>query len=130
MQTQILELVKECEKSTIKTWAEGETELSNGPWLVYISPTNLCNNRCRVCAREKAMRREQSIMKMDTFRKIVDELPQSVRKVYLMKQGEPFINRNQEEFVLYLREKRPDIHISFHTNGILATESRVRKIMP
>lgn len=130
MQTQILRLVKECENSAIKAWAEGRTELSKGPWLVYINPTNLCNNRCRVCAREKAMRKDRSVMKMDIFRKIVDELPQSVRKAYLMKQGEPFINRNLEEFVLYLREKRPNIHISFHTNGVLAIESRVRVIMP
>ena len=116
MQSRILELVKECEKSAVKAWAEGNTKLSKGPWLVYISTTNLCNNRCRVCAREKAMRKERSIMKIDTFRKIVDELPQSVRKIYLMKQGEPFINRNHEEFISYLREKRPDANISFHTN--------------
>jgi len=69
-------------------------------------------------------------MDRDLFTRIVEQLPDSVKKVYLMKQGEPLLNRNIHFFVDYLREKRPDVHISFHTNGIIATRKRLKNILP
>jgi hypothetical protein len=57
-------------------------------------------------------------------------LPQGVRKVYLMKQGEPFINNKLEDMMRYLRMKRPDIYIALHTNGVIAERKRVKDILP
>jgi radical SAM protein with 4Fe4S-binding SPASM domain len=69
-------------------------------------------------------------MSMELFTHIVDELPKEVKKVYLMKQGEPFVNKNFASFVEHLRRERPEINISFHTNGILATKERLEKVLP
>jgi len=119
-----------CRSSAITQWAEGQEQLSAEPWLAYISTTNLCNNRCRVCAITSAMRKDRGVMSMATFERIVSQLPQSIKKVYLFKQGEPFINQNLEAFVAYLRAARPEVYISIHTNGILAERSRIEKILP
>lgn len=117
------------ENSTINKWACGVVDNIPYPALVYIAPTNLCNSRCVVCPRDKTMRKEQGIMDFSLFKKIVKQLPKEVKKVYLMKQGEPFVHPQLEDFIIYLRDMRPDINISFHTNGIVAQKERVRKIL-
>lgn len=122
--------LKLCERSAINAWAEGRTSVDVPPWLVYIGVTNICNNRCEVCARDTAMRKDQGVMGRDTFTRIVDELPEEIKKVYLMKQGEPFVNQDLEYFVEYLHKKIPRTNIALHTNGILATEERLEKILP
>ena len=38
-------LVKTCNDSVISHWAHGNTFVNASPWLVYISVTNICNNR-------------------------------------------------------------------------------------
>jgi MoaA/NifB/PqqE/SkfB family radical SAM enzyme len=121
---------QECYQSAVTAWAKGVTRMDNPPWLAYIAVTNICNNRCGVCAIHKSMRYDRGVMSLDTFSRIIDELPFGVKKVYLFKQGEPFINENLELFVELLRERRPDIHIAIHTNGILAKRERVKKILP
>lgn len=126
----IHETIQQCERSVISEWAKGDSSIKSVPWLVYIGVTNRCNSRCRVCAHSKAMRKEKGNMSIDTFRRIVDQLPHSVKKVYLMKQGEPLLNPNLEECIKYLRHVRPDVYIAFHTNGIVARKDRMEKIFP
>jgi MoaA/NifB/PqqE/SkfB family radical SAM enzyme len=127
---ELQEYIKTCERSVISTWAEGSFQVKAPPWLVYISTTNYCNSHCQVCAHNQAMRKEKGHMSFETFRCIVDQLPEGVRKIYLMKQGEPFLNKNLELFIEYLRHKKPEVYIAFHTNGILAKKDRVKKILP
>ncbi|MBU1097720.1 MAG: radical SAM protein [Bacteroidetes bacterium] len=110
-------------------WAEGATVLSTEPWLVYISLTNHCNNKCRVCAQPLVMREDKGLMSFDLFKKVVSQLPSSVKKIYLFKQGEPFINKNLEKCVEYLRKEKPDVYISIHTNGQIAGIERIKKII-
>ncbi len=124
------ELLGKVDKSAITQWAKNDTYLHNGPWLCYIGITNICNSRCAICAHSKVMRPEKGCMNIETFKKIVDELPRGVQKIYLMKQGEPLINKNIELFVDYLRDSKPSMHISFHTNGIIARKKRIAKIIP
>jgi hypothetical protein len=69
-------------------------------------------------------------MSFELFKRIVEQLPAGVKKVYLMKQGEPFIHTDLERFIAYLREKRPGMNISLHTNGILAAKERVAAVLP
>ena len=123
-------LAQACEKSLLTQWASEDLQPDKGPWLCYISLTNLCNSRCAVCGHHKAMRLDRGLMTMEVFRRIVDELPGTVSKAYLMKQGEPFLNPRLEDMVAYLRETRPEIRIAIHTNGILARPGRLEKILP
>ncbi|NVL89474.1 MAG: radical SAM protein [Desulfobacterales bacterium] len=119
-----------CNRSVITQWANNHTKLEKCPWLCYISVTNICNSRCTVCAHGKAMRRDKGALTFSILKRIIGELPNDVRKIYLMKQGEPFLSRNLERFVSYIRKQKPHVHIALHTNGILAKKERVEKILP
>lgn len=117
------------ETSPVTSWANGESRVQHYPWLVYISITNFCNHKCTFCSHPVAMRDDKGNMTMETFTRIVDQLPPTVKKIYLQKQGEPFINKRIEQMVEYLRKKLPKVHIAFHTNGVLAKGERVKKVM-
>ncbi|PID28828.1 MAG: hypothetical protein CSB55_03495 [Candidatus Cloacimonadota bacterium] len=123
-------IIEDCKQSPVYRWSAGDTELNYSPWLCYISVTNMCNSRCRVCPREYTMRKEQGVMSFAVFKKIVDNLPSSVKKVYLFKQGEPFINKDLAKFARYLRSQLPDVFIAVHTNGALANKKRVEEVLP
>lgn len=125
----IQDLMQIVADSPITEWANNKTVLKSKPWLCYLSVTNICNSRCKVCAREKAMRKDKGSMSIDTFERILALLPESIKKVYLMKQGEPLLNKNLEYFIDRLHDQRPDIHLSFHTNGILMCTERMKKIL-
>ncbi len=122
------QILDRCEKSPLISWARGDAHVKSEPWLVYISLTNACNHKCIFCAQPTAMRDDKGIMSMEIFTRIVDQLPQSVLKVYLMKQGESFINKKLEDMAEYLKSKRPDVNISLHTNCVLATKERVKRL--
>jgi len=42
-------LQEKVKNSWTNTWVKG-SEIAPNPWLVYISPTNVCNQSCAVCA--------------------------------------------------------------------------------
>ncbi len=113
----------------ITQWANSETHIKN-PWLVYISVTNICNSKCNFCAHSNSMRPEKGIMRIDLLKRIVDQLPDSVKKIYLQKQGEPFLNKYLPSIVQYIKEKRPDIHIGLHTNCTVITRERLLEVLP
>jgi MoaA/NifB/PqqE/SkfB family radical SAM enzyme len=69
-------------------------------------------------------------MSSEVFEAILHTIPSSVRKIYLMKQGEPFLNPRLEEYVRALKEAHPDIALALHTNGQIATPNRVAPVMP
>lgn len=122
--------IDRCRQSLINQWAEGNEQVTQYPWLCYISITNHCNNRCQVCAYSQTMRKDKGILTPETFNQILQQLPQEIKKVYLIKQGEPFLNKHLETFVTQLKNQRPDIHVSLHTNGITAQKERVEKTLP
>lgn len=99
-------------------WAQGRERAGGGPWLVYLSPTNLCNSHCRACGHGFVMRRQRGLMDWGLFERLAHGLPSSVRKVYLMKQGEPLLHPRIGQMAAALRRLRPDLHIALHTNAI------------
>jgi len=119
----------EINSSRITEWAQGKTLVTSPPWFCYISVTNLCNNRCVVCAREKAMRKCQGLMDFELFKKIIVQLPEEIKTIYMMKQGEPFMHPKLVDMIAFVREKRPDELIALHTNGILATKEKIIPIL-
>lgn len=124
MDTKIEELVSRAKKSALFAWSnqtDGEVEFPNA---VYICPTNVCNNRCITCAIDK-MRKgkdaegnpQRGIMKWELFEKIVNELPEAPRRVYLYKTGEALLHPRFIDMMAYLKEKRPDYEVALNTNA-------------
>lgn len=92
------------------------------PRNLYIAPTNICNHNCTICAHHDHMRKERGFMKLDLFKKIVGEIPDSVHTVYLHKQGEPLLHPQFPLMLKLLKEARPDIKIKVNTNGTMYTD--------
>lgn len=74
------------------------------PQRINIEPTNFCNQKCLFCPRGE-MERDQGNMKLDLFRKIVDDCEGHKVKIWLQFMGEPFLNPALIEMVEYAHKK-------------------------
>lgn len=124
------ELAALTKKTRIVSWIAGDAQLAQGPWLLYLSPTNLCNLRCAVCARHKTMRKERSFMTLETLDAVLPKLPDSIGKVYLQKQGEPLMNPKIVEIAKRVRARWPKAQLAMHTNGIFMTPKLAEALVP
>ena len=129
-ETSYRELAREVAATRLVAWIEGDPQPKQEPWLLYLSPTNLCNLRCLVCARHDTMRRERGFLSLDTLDVILAKLPDGIRKVYLQKQGEPLMNPHIAEIVRRVRAKWPKAQLAMHSNGIFMTPALAEALVP
>ena len=85
------------------------------PTHLMIEPTNHCNLRCRLCPVTKGFEREQGMMSLDLFRKILDEIGPYVFTLQLWDWGEPFLNPEIYNMISYARGK--GVKVISSTNG-------------
>lgn len=123
------ELIEECKNSMLNAWVEGRDSSGEGPWLLYLNPTNVCNNKCRMCPHDYIMRKDRGMMSMEVFEAILATIPATVRKVYFLKQGEPFLNKHTIDMMALMKKTRPEIHISVHTNGTVPLKGRMEELL-
>jgi len=72
---------------------------------VRIEPTNLCNAKCIMCPREK-LTRKQSVMGVELFRQIVDEVVHyGANKISIENFGETFLDPSIFEKAAYAKGK-------------------------
>jgi MoaA/NifB/PqqE/SkfB family radical SAM enzyme len=65
------------------------------PAILQIEPTNLCNLKCPLCpAGLGTMNRPRGFMTMEVFRRILDELGDTMMLAVLYGWGEPFLNKD------------------------------------
>jgi len=94
------------------------------PSQVYIEVTNICNSLCASCPLtfDHFLPYEpKHHMSWDTFRRVVDQLPQIERAV-LHGIGEPLLNKDLPRFVAHLKER--GAQVLFNTNAILLDRKR------
>ncbi len=98
------------------------------PELVQIEATNLCNARCVHCPRDRVTR-EQGIMGMALFRRIVDDAASlGIPRVKLHFYGEPLIDRRIADKVRYAKSRGvPEVW--FTSNGSLLDEAAARALV-
>ncbi len=100
--------------------ATGRDRAPRLPDIVQIESTNLCNAKCVFCPRDE-MHRQQGIMDMDLFRKVVDECAAlGITHVRLHNYGEPFLDRRLVEKVRYAKT-RGIAEVGMISNGSLIT---------
>lgn len=76
------------------------------PFMMMIEPTNICNLRCPLCITgSKLMTRENGMMDVRLFQKLIDEVSPYVMHLTLWSQGEPFVNRDFCKMVAYASSK-------------------------
>ena len=93
--------------------------------LIYMKLTPLCNLRCVMCGQrgdkgvlkgEFAANEAKSIVPVETYKKMVDELSEQ-KPVYYLWGGEPFLYPDLFELVRYIQSKGS--FCSINTNGTL-----------
>jgi hypothetical protein len=98
------------------------------PEIVQIESTNLCNAKCVFCPRD-LMERQQGIMDMALFRKIVDEAAAlRIPCVRLHNYGESFIDRQIVEKIRYAKTQGIR-EVGLISNGSLVNEATARAIV-
>lgn len=76
------------------------------PPVIMIEPTNICNLKCPLCPTGNGtLKRAKGFMKLDTFKKIIDDIHETAIMVVLWNQGEPYLNKEFSKMVKYASDK-------------------------
>lgn len=81
---------------------------------IYIETTNICNLSCNFCPKTN---REYGFMKKEDFEIIINKIKGYTNYIYLHLMGEPFLNKNLEDFLKIAKDS--DIKVNITTNGTL-----------
>lgn len=81
---------------------------------IYIETTNVCNLSCNFCPKTK---RKAGFMTREEFEVIVNKIKGYTNYIYLHLMGEPFLNKNFEDFIKIA--KRENLYVNITTNGTL-----------
>lgn len=99
------------------------------PSIIIIDVTNSCNLRCPVCPVTIAMNRKRGLLKMDVFRRIIDDFIDEPKKpaIYFNFSGEPTLNPALPEFVHYAH--RHGHHTFLSTNATKLTDEMSERLI-
>ena len=95
------------------------------PWAIAIDPVNLCNFRCKFCPTGTELakiHRPNGIMKLEMFKKIIDDIKKDnvkLKALKLWKDGEPLLHKQLPEMISYAKEKDIAEQVRITTNGTL-----------
>jgi MoaA/NifB/PqqE/SkfB family radical SAM enzyme len=98
------------------------------PEIIQVEATNLCNARCVFCPRD-LMERQQGVMDMGLYRKILDDTAAlRIPSVRLHNYGESLIDRQLVEKIRYAKSAGIR-EVGLISNGSLLTEDLARAIV-
>ena len=102
------------------------------PPCVQIEPTSICNFRCVMCyqADKSFSSRSNGFMghmKLDIFKKIIDQLEGNVEAITLASRGEPTLNPNIEEMINYCSNKF--LAFKINTNASMLNEKLIHTLL-
>jgi MoaA/NifB/PqqE/SkfB family radical SAM enzyme len=108
--------------------ATGRERAPRVPDIVQIESTNMCNAKCVFCPRDE-MHREEGIMDMALYRKIVDECADlGITHVRMHNYGEAFLDRTLVEKIQYAKQAGIK-EVGLISNGSLITDRVARGIV-
>jgi radical SAM protein with 4Fe4S-binding SPASM domain len=92
------------------------TSLRGLPPVIHIEPTNICNLKCPLCPTgSQSLKRTKGFMTLETCKRIIDELGETLMAAYFFSFGEPFMNKNLPEMIKLCSDR--DILTITSTNG-------------
>lgn len=98
------------------------------PLSYSIEPTNHCNLKCPECPSGLgALTRPLGLLRINEFKKLIDEIKDTGFYVQLYFQGEPYINKELPQMIEYAQQN--NIYISISTNGHFINEKNVDYIL-
>lgn len=105
------------------------------PSRIILETTIKCNLRCtnsvcNIVNNPDSEVRQRSSLKYSEFTGIIDQLKNSLKFMYFLNYGDPFIHPQAEDMLIYSKHICPDLTIVSSTNGIpLSKRSRARKVV-
>lgn len=116
---------------TKKYFNHRKWHLNELPDSIMIETVMGCNLRCEMCPvpQSKLLMngRTTTMMPLEIFRRILDEIADKPRSLHLNQMGEPLLNKSICEFVSL--SKKAGHKVSFTTNGTLMNEDIARKLL-
>ena len=101
------------------------------PLTIMIETAMACNLRCEMCPVPKSTEtmdgRKPSIMSFDIYNKILHQLSQQKRIIYLNQMGEPLLNKHICEFVSIAKKYNHSVFIT--TNGTLMNTRLAKELL-
>lgn len=97
------------------------------PGFVTISPTNVCNLKCKGCYAGDIYTRHT--LDFDIFDKIISDMKKEfAAHFFVISGGEPFMYKNNGKTLMDILEKHKDSYFLCYTNGTLITKERAKKL--
>lgn len=93
------------------------------PKEYLIDITSVCNHECNFCSNRK-MKNKQSINKDLVYKILKEAKEEGADSVGLYATGEPFLNKNLENYIKYAKEVKYD-YVYITTNGAACTPKRI-----
>jgi MoaA/NifB/PqqE/SkfB family radical SAM enzyme len=90
----------------------------NLPRELYVEVTSRCNSLCDTCIRTHALREPLRDMTLAEFKDLVAQFP-VLERVVLHGIGEPLLNPDLVEMIVFLKSKHPSAHALFNSNAVL-----------
>ncbi len=98
------------------------------PLNISFEPTNICNLGCPECPTGlKLLKRNQGKLKLENFKKVIDEVYAFTPALLLYFQGEPFLNPDLVKMIEYARSRK--MFVSLSSNGHFLNEKTCREIV-
>ena len=92
-------------------------KLAGLPFAIMIEPTNFCNLKCPLCPTGNgSLAVPRGYMSLENFKKIIDEIGDTLVHIALWNFGESLLNKDVYEMIKYAKQKKIFIRIS--TNGL------------
>jgi len=104
----------------------GRPRMSGMPLSISIEPTTACNLRCPECPSGlRSFTRPTGMLQEKMFRKVVDELKDTLSYLLFYFQGEPYLNRNFLDWVSYASQQ--GIYTATSTNAHYLDDETARR---
>lgn len=102
--------------------------VSGYPYSLSTEPTNYCNLHCVECpSGNKTLKREKGYLKIDLYRKIIDDIKDYIVFQMIYFQGEPFLHPQLFDMIKYADEQK--IYTCTSTNGHFLSEENCIRII-
>jgi radical SAM protein with 4Fe4S-binding SPASM domain len=121
---------------------EGRTRLETvipleTPFVIFVDPSSACNFKCTYCPTGhldliKDTQRYQGVLKLELYKKIIDDLKdfkKNIKVLRLYKDGEPFLNKNLADMIVYAKSSKKIDYIDTTTNASLMTKERLKPVL-
>jgi len=98
------------------------------PFTAMIEPTNYCNLKCPLCPTGQGLiKRKAENLSFEDFKKIMDNLEDTIFHVRLWNWGEPLLNKDFVKMVKYAKSKKMFVNTS--TNSFFLNEKIIKDLI-